>query len=76
MVYWIGDEVVNGTIIGDFSGWPYQFWTIKPYPPLNLPPHKFAEKWFLNDDDAEQWVKENFPEQYAQGVEMRCFDKE
>ena len=76
MSYWIGDEVVNATIIGDFAGWPYQFWTTKvgPYP-LCLPVHKFAEKWFLNDDDAEQWVKEHYPKHYAEGIEMRCFDQ-
>lgn len=35
---------------------------------------KIAKGHFENDDQAEEWFKENYPDWYKKGVEMRCFD--
>ena len=74
-MYHIGAETVRGTIIGqDEQRFPYQFWTVKTSPyPLCLPPHKFADGWFSDDEEAEKWCIEHYPEQYADGIEMRVF---
>ena len=68
-------EEVRGTIIGGDNYSYYEFWTVKNtgYPQY-LGPHRFAKGWFSDDEDAEQWVKENHPEHYKDGVEMRCFE--
>ena len=59
-------EEVRGTVIGSFYR-RYEFWTIED-------PRCLAKKWFVSDDEAEQWFKENYPEHYKNGVEMRCWD--
>lgn len=29
--------------------------------------------YFTDDDEAEAWLKENYPDEYQAGVEMRCY---
>lgn len=67
-------EEVNGTIIGGEGYYYYEFWTTKPFPPLNIGPYRFGRGWFADDKEAEEWCKENHPEEYKQVVEMRCYD--
>ncbi len=71
------DESVRGTIIGDVT-FPYQFWITEKLHP-SLPDRytvtrKVADRFFVNDKQAVEWFKENYPNEYKHGVEMRCFD--
>lgn len=29
--------------------------------------------YFVNDDEAEAWLTENYPNEYQAGIEMRCY---
>lgn len=76
----IFDEDVNGIIIGDVT-FPYEFWIYEKLHP-SLPEHKefyvnrkIARMSFCNDEEAVTWFKENYPNEYKYGVEMRVFDK-
>jgi hypothetical protein len=31
--------------------------------------------WFASDAEAEAWFMEKYPDWYARGVEMRCYDR-
>lgn len=63
------EEDVSGTIIGDVT-FPYQFWTInEPYGNSCI-----AKNFFKSDEDAISWFKNNFPDWYKKGVEMRIYD--
>jgi hypothetical protein len=78
MSYYIGEETVRGTIIGD--GKPegkkrYQFWT------YGDPPEQITlSKWFESDEEAVAWFKKNYAETLEWeravrgGVEMRTWD--
>jgi hypothetical protein len=61
----VWDETVRGTIIGDMGDTHYQFWQDG---------RKIAETDATCDGAAIRWFQENYPDQYAQGVEMRAFD--
>ena len=66
--YYIGDEVVRGTIIGTQYR-RYEFWT------TDDPPSKIAGPvYYEHDAEAVTWFRENYYEQYKQGVEMRTWD--
>jgi hypothetical protein len=56
------DECVRGTIIGTITT-RYQFWRDG---------RKLCETDAEKDDEAIAWFKENHPEQFAQGAEMRA----
>jgi hypothetical protein len=58
---------VRGIVIGAVTV-PYEFWTRGEHP------IRFDRGGFTSDADAEQWVREHYPEEYAAGVEMRVFD--
>lgn len=62
------DDDVNGIIIGDVT-FPYQFWTLDGK-------HRIDKGFFVNDAEAEAWVKEHYPAEYKAGIDMRCFDRE
>jgi len=61
----VWDEHVRGTIIGDLGETRYQFWQGDS---------KIAETDATCDGEAIRWFKANYPDQYAQGTEMRAFD--
>jgi hypothetical protein len=68
-------DFVRGECIGAFTH-PYEFWTSKNSGyPCYLPPYRFARGYFENDGEAEIWVRTHYPAEYAQGIEMRCFDQ-
>lgn len=60
-------EVVNGIVVGRFT-WPYEFWTRDGKT-------RIAGCSFENDEQAVTWFRENYPAQFAAGVEMRVFDQ-
>lgn len=62
-------EEVRGTIIGDYT-YPYEFWTAKGRP------HRIGRGFFANDEEAQSYAKAHYPVEYAQGIEMRCFNWE
>ena len=68
MTYWIGTETVRGTVIGDQAPrFRYRFYTKEG--------DLIHYDWVHFDDDAqaEAWFKENYPEHYKRGVEMRAW---
>jgi hypothetical protein len=60
------DTVDRAIIIGSFTK-HYAFYTRDGKT-------KIAEGNFENDTEAEQWLKQRYPNQYSIGVEMRCYD--
>jgi len=62
---------VRGTIIGG-DAHPYEFWTY-PHPQFGFR-NCIVKQWFINDEEAIAWFKENYPAEYASGVEMRAWD--
>ena len=74
--YW--DDDVDGIVIGDVT-FPYEFWIKEPRPEWQhkrgVPLRKVAGRSFKNDADAVEWFRENYPAEFKQGVEMRCWDK-
>ena len=68
-------EDVNGIVIGDFLV-PYEFWIDEPRPGYQHRHGKrcVAKKWFENDEQAVEWFKENYPDEYKHGAEMRVWD--
>jgi len=70
------EESVRGTVIGPMT-WPYEFWTLGSNNPEwdGNYPRCIVKRHFENDREAEEWFKAHYPDDYAQGVEMRCFDK-
>lgn len=71
------EESVNGIIIGDIT-FPYEFWiTEKLHPSLPdryIVNRKVASGHFVNDETAILWFKENYPNEYKHGVEMRVYE--
>jgi hypothetical protein len=66
--YWIGDEEVNGIIIGPVT-FAYRFYTeTDPKEPIT------GFEYFSNDDEAIAWFKENYPEHFKAGAEMRVWN--
>jgi len=57
-------EIVRGTVIGSFL-YLYEFWSEE---------RRICHCYLASDDEAEQWFKENHPDAYRTGVEMRCYD--
>ncbi len=57
-------EEVNGHIIGGDNS-PYEFWNDEG---------RFARGHFGSDDEAVEYVRDNYPEKYAAGFELRVFD--
>lgn len=68
-------ESVNGIVIGAMLV-PYEFWIDEPrreYVTRNGK-RRVARGGFENDQQAVEWFKENYPDEYKQGVEMRVWD--
>lgn len=68
------EETVRGIIIGQMT-WRYEFWTVPPEFNSDLFPELVARHEFENDREAIAWFKKNYPDHYAKGVEMRCYDQ-
>ena len=67
---------VNGTIIGPFTN-PYEFWYTFPQGHvLAGMTTRLDRGFFETDEEAKEWVKEHYPEEYRHGIEMRVFDQE
>lgn len=65
--YWIGDEEVNGTIIGGEQK-RYRFYT------ETQPPEPIAGPvYFDTDQEAIDWFKRTYPAQFKAGAEMRVW---
>ena len=58
-------EHVNGTVIGTF----YHAYRFYSHDRRCLT----RTLYFVDDDEAEAWVKESYPDEYRTGVEMRCY---
>ena len=65
------EEDVNGQVIGAFT-YPYEFWTLAKNEPDGIA-RKIAKGHFQNDQEAEEWFKEKFPQHFKTMVEMRVF---
>lgn len=66
-------DFVRGTIIGPITV-PYEFWIVDEI--AGQPFDRRLDRGFFEDDDqAEAWVKEHYPAEYAKGIEMRVFDQ-
>ncbi len=64
-------DETNGTIIGGFYT-RYEFWCKnKDWGWMDL----LAREYFESDEQAIQWAKDNYPEEYQRGIEMRVFDQ-
>ncbi len=57
-------DYVNGTVIGAFTH-AYRFYQNGRRLTRML--------YFVDDDEAEAWVEENYPDEYKSGIEMRCY---
>jgi len=69
------EESVNGIVIGPMSR-PYEFWTTHGhgYPLEDRGPWRLGRDSFENDEQARQYAKDRWPEEYRRSIEMRCFD--
>lgn len=58
-------EYVDGTVIGTFyHAYRFYYWD----------GHRLTRTmYFVDDDEAEAWFRENYPDEYKVGVEMRCY---
>jgi hypothetical protein len=67
-------EEVRGVIIGG------EYKTYKFFKTVRIAGEQWQEQFahgrsaFDNDTEAEEWLRTNYPNEYAQGVEMRCYD--
>ena len=70
------EEEVNGVIIGPIT-FPYEFWIDKPRPEYvdRNRKRRVAKGNFENDEQAVEWFKANYPDEYKHGVEMRVWDQ-
>jgi len=73
-------EEVRGTIIGDIT-FPYEFWVDEPRQEYQtkrgIPKRKIDHGHFRNDDEAKDWFKKHYPEEFKKHViELRCFDQD
>jgi hypothetical protein len=73
--YWIGEEEVNGIIIGGNTN-TYQFWhkvrRLSDNAVIDEP--ITSKQQFDNDDQAITWFRANYPTEYAAGAEMRVYE--
>ncbi|MBU0493856.1 MAG: hypothetical protein KKA73_09005 [Chloroflexi bacterium] len=61
-------EVVDATVIGLLTQ-PYEFWTRDGQQRIG------RRRYFAAAAEAEAWFAEHYPDEYRQGVEMRCYDQ-
>lgn len=73
LLSWVGmtEEEVRGIIIEV----PEPKKLYKFYMEVAGVPHQIDRGWFLNDADAEAYVRNTHPRAYARGIEMRVFDR-
>ena len=71
-----GEEEVSGIVIGPVT-FPYEFWIEEPRPEYvdRNGKRRVAKGNFENDEQAVEWFKANYPDEYEQGVEMRVWDQ-
>lgn len=70
-IYYTDD--VRGFVIGDVT-FPYEFWLHENLCGQKVS-RRIAHSHFVNDEEAKEWFRENYPAEYAHGVEMRVFDR-
>ena len=68
MSYYADDESVRGTVIGPLNR-RYEFWT-EDDPPIKIA----GPVYFEHDQEAVEWFRENHPDHFMQGAEMRTWD--
>jgi len=74
MAYWIGDEEVNGIIIGGMTQ-TYRFWhdvRLGDGSVINEP--IAGKRQFESDAEAIEWFRQKYPIEYAAGAEMRVYE--
>ena len=56
---------------------PYEFWIDEPRPEYadRNRKRRVARGNFENDEQAVEWFKANYPDEYKHGVEMRVWDQ-
>lgn len=72
--YWIGDEEVNGVIVGGETN-TYQFWhKVRRLVDGVIVEEPITRKMeFETDDEAIAWFRTNYPDAYTAGAEMRVY---
>ncbi len=55
---------VKGRIVGPMT-YPYEFWRDGT---------RVAKEYFATDAEAIEWIKSEYPDDYNQGIEMRCYE--
>ena len=74
MAYWIGDEEVNGIIIGGMTQ-TYRFWhKVEIAPGYVIDEPVTGWRQFESDAEAVAWFWETYPVEYAKGAEMRVYE--
>lgn len=74
MAYWIGDEEVNGFIVGGMTN-TYQFWHDVRLGDGSVITEPITQRReFENDAEAGEWFRQKYPAEYAAGAEMRIYD--
>lgn len=74
MGYWIGEEEVNGIIIGGMTQ-TYQFWHKVEIAPGYIIDEPITQKReFETDAEAIDWFRQKYPAEYAAGAEMRVWE--
>jgi hypothetical protein len=73
--YWIGDEDVNGVIVGGDTH-TYQFWhkVTRLFDGAIVDEPITRKMEFDSDADAVAWFKMTHPESHAAGAEMRVYN--
>jgi hypothetical protein len=76
MLRGFGEEEVDGVIIGPIT-FPYEFWIDEPRPEYadRNGKRRVTKGNFENDEQAVEWFKTNYPDEYKYGVEMRVWDQ-
>jgi len=74
MGYWIGEEEVNGVIIGGMTN-TYRFWhKVEIAPGYVIDEPIGGKREFENDAEAIEWFRQKYPAEYAAGAEMRVYE--
>ncbi len=70
------EEEVSGGVIGPIA-FPHEFWIDEPRPEYadRAGKRRVAKGNFENDEQAVEWFKMNYPDEYKHGVEMRIWDQ-
>ncbi len=67
------DDVRGKIIGGEF--YKYEFWQSKKARSCANFNTLICKGWFKTDEDAVEWVKAAYPDEFQQGLEMRVYDQ-